>query len=379
MDLIGKQESKIQLFESYLKSDPANLDLMLELGDLYHQAGRLADALASFERALARAPGTVSARSRIASVYLTQHRFADAATVLSALIAAGESAPALFHNLGIALFYQDRFADAAESFAAAGANNPFNAANFKYLAYALHHEGRLADATDACEKWIAAENSPESLAYLSMLAFDGGKNDVAASLAQRVLATAPDNADANAIAGNLAIEEMEMLRAKACFERALARQPEHGRAWLGLGLVHLHEQHNDLAIAAIDKAVALMPTHAGTAVTLGWAKAIGQDAKGAEAAFRQAIEADRGFAEAHGGLAVALVELDRVAEAKQAIQIADKLNAANFGSVYAKSLLLKREGKDGLAGRLISKALDRSIVAGGKPITAYLAALTRRQ
>lgn len=68
---------------------------------------------------------------------------------------------------------------------------------------------------------------------------------------------------------------------------------------------------------------------------------------------------DRNFAESHGGLAVALINLGRIDDGQLSIKLADKLNSTNFGSVYAKSLLLQLNGQRNLADKLIAKALEK--------------------
>lgn len=100
-------EAAIQRYEKYARVDTGNAVLQLSLGDLYHQAGRFAEAIACYERCLAQAPDHKAARSRLASVLISQHRFAEAEESLRRLIAEGESDPGLLHNLGLTLYYQN--------------------------------------------------------------------------------------------------------------------------------------------------------------------------------------------------------------------------------------------------------------------------------
>jgi tetratricopeptide (TPR) repeat protein len=365
MASIEQLQQQIQRFSAFLKVDPDNRSLLLEMGELYHRAGQYDDALAYLVRLLELEPGSVVAQSRIASVYLSQHRFAEASTILQALAASGERSAALEHNLGIALFFQERHEEAAVRFAAArdaGLDTPTNA---KFLAYCLHHEGNLEGASAACEAWIAGDAGPAGRAYLSLLSFDAGDRERARDLALQVLADVPDNPDANAVAGSLALEDQDIDSANAHFTTVLAQQPDNGRALLGYGLTLLHREDHAGAVAALTRASDEMPGNAGTDVALGWTLLTGGDAAAAEIRFRIAIEHDRGFAEAHGGLASALVHLGRLDEARQAIAVASKLDRNNFGSVYAQAALLKLEQRSDLADRLIARALERAPVAGG--------------
>ena len=73
--------AKIQRFTTFLQADPDNSSLLLDLGDLQHQAGQFDAALASYGRAASLQPGSPAATARSAAVYLSQHRFAEAAAL----------------------------------------------------------------------------------------------------------------------------------------------------------------------------------------------------------------------------------------------------------------------------------------------------------
>ncbi|MDM5179179.1 tetratricopeptide repeat protein [Massilia sp. CCM 8695] len=366
-------QAQTERFESFLSSDPDNASLLTQLGELYLQAGKLDQALEAFQRVIALTPGAAVAHGRLATVYLALHRFGEAGASLQGLIDGGENDAALFHNLGLALYYQERYADAAKAFASAQQYGIDNANNARYLAHCLHHEGDLDAANAACEHWVSIAGDPDSNAYLSLVNFDMGERERAGALAQQVLAEHPDSVDANAVAGALALEKQDIDAASASFERILSQRADNGRAWLGLGLTLMHKQNNVDAIAAMTRASVCMPGHAGTLIALGWAKLNAGDAVGAEQAFRDAVDADRNFAESHGGLAAALVTQGRIEEAKLAMTLANKLDSANFGSVYTQAALLKLDGRAELADRLIERALRQSPLEGTPTLFEHLA------
>lgn len=371
--------AKIQRFTTFLQADPDNTSLLLDLGDLQHQAGQFDAALASYARVASLQPGGTAAPARTAAVYLTQHRFADAAALYQGLLAQGDAAPALQHNLGIALFYQGRYPEAALQFSAAAQGGLDVPANARYLANCLHHTGHLDEALQAAQQWYAQTDSPDSQAYLSLLYFDNGERDKARSAADAVLASQPDSVDAHAVRGALALEEQDIDTARASFDTVLAQRPDNGRAWLGKGLSQLYTDEQNDALDSLAKAEACMPEHAGTIVALGWAQlTTGRHAE-AEQTFRRAVEADRSFAESHGGLAAALVHLNRLDEARQAVTVANRLDPANFGAVYAKAALLKIDGHGQLADRLISRALQQRPTADTPTLQEYLTTFLARR
>lgn len=351
--------SKAEKYEAYVKTDPKNPLLWLSLGDLYHQLSRFDDAISCYERSLTESPNLHAARSRIAAVMISQHRFEAAEDQLRQLLNDSGKDPALLHNLGISLFYQERWQDAHDCFAEAEAAGLRAPTNYAYASRALHHLGKMPEAIDACRKWIETQTTPQSKGYLALLEMDEGNMAVAHELALEALSQAPDQTEAAIVVGNAAVERQEMAPAAARFNGVLRQEPDNGRAWLGIGLVHLYEEKHDLAIEALEKASRLMPRNSGTIVALGWARLASRDAVGAERTFRHAIEVDRAFGEAHGGLATALAFQAKVDPAREAIKTAMRLDKANFGAAFAHTVLLKMHGKDQQAQDLLAKLLQQ--------------------
>lgn len=364
--------NQVARFESYVRADPHNAKLWLNLADLYHRAGRLDEAIASFERCLTESPNERAAMSGIASVLISLHHFDQAEKRFRELIAQEPDNAVLRHNLGIALIYQERWSDAREQFEQAKQLGLHDARNLAYLARALHHLGKMPEAIEACQQWLQLAGSAEAKAYLALLYMDDGRMDLAQPLAAQVLVEAPDQIDASIVVGNAAIENQDMEKAAAEFRRTLQAQPQNGRGWLGLGLVHLYQEKHAEAIEALDRAVRLMPQNSGTIVALGWARLANRDARGAQDTFEQAIRVDRSFAEAHGGFATALAFQNKVDAAREAARVATRLDPANFGGAFANSILLTLQGKTVQAKERLAKLLHQSPAAGAKPLIDHL-------
>jgi tetratricopeptide (TPR) repeat protein len=368
MDSRGEIDTTIGRYESYVRADPGNALLWLNLGDLYHRVSRFDEAIACFERCLNDHPEYVSARSRLASVMISQHRFAEAEKVLRPLL---ESEPAdanLMFNLGLALYYQERWSEAERCFSDAidaGQRLPDAHA---YLARCQHRAGNMPDAIASCQRWLDSARDSESRGYLALLHMDHGDIAEAHRLALEALRHDPNNTDAGIVAGTASIEAQEMAAAGEQFGRILAREPDNARAWLGMGLVRLYEQRFADSIAALQRASELLPQASGILVTLGWAKLASRELAGAEQVFRRAVEVDRNFAEAHGGLASALALQSRADEASRAIARARRLNRDGFGAVFAQTVLLKLQGQEKQAVDLLANMLQQVPREGGQSL-----------
>jgi tetratricopeptide (TPR) repeat protein len=370
--------SNIGRYESYVRADPGNPLLWLNLGDLYHKASRLDEAIACFERCLHDHPEYSSARSQLASVMLTQHRFPEAERVLRQLLRESKPDASLFFNLGLSLYYQQCWPEAEEYFAKAKALGLASPDCYAYLARCRHYAGDMTQAIQLCQQWVDAAHDAESRGYLALLHMDHGDVAEAAKLAEEVLRSSPENTHAALVLGTASIESQEIARASEQFERILAREPDNARAWLGIGLARLYQQQHAAAVTALEKATQLLPESVGIRVTLGWATITARDLVRAEQVFRDALEIDHNFGEAHGGLAVALALQARVEQARESISRARRLDPHGFGAVFAQTILLKIQGKDQLATDILARMLLQAPRLDGKTLIEQIELFTRK-
>lgn len=358
----------IERYESYVRADPGNPLLWINLGDLYHRVGRFEEAIACFERCLHDHPQYVSARSRIGSVMISQHRFTEAERVFREVLNGAPEDANLLFNLGLALYFQEHWAEAERSFARSIALGQSLPEAHAYLARCLHRGGNMQAAIEACQHWLDSAQGTESRGYLALLHMDHGDMAQAHRLAREVLRQDPDNADAGIVAGTASMEEQEIAAAEEQFARILARESDNARAWLGMGLVRLYRQEHSEAVIAFERAAELLPASSGVFVTLGWAKIVARNLAGAEDVFRHALEVDRNFGEAHGGLATVLALQGRIDAARQAIARARRLNPQGFGAAFAQTLVLKQQGQEREAIDLLSNLLMQTPRQDAQPL-----------
>ena len=369
----------IDRYKAYLKADPQNHLLWLNLGDLYHRVSRFDEAIACYERCAEYTSNRAIPTSRIAAIMISQQRFAEAEKVFASLIEEGEQGPELLHNLGLARFYQEHWLEAQQCFEAvieAGLNTPDT---LHYLSRCLHQQGKMDEAIQIYKQRIGLLDDDDGKGYLALLQMDAGNMTTAEELAHTVLSTSPDNTDAGIVVGNANIEKQDMANAEPYFKKVIGLEPDNGRAWLGQGLVHLYRQEHAKAITIFEKTAQLMPKSAGILVTLAWAMLTSNDFAGAETIFRRAVDVDRNFAESHGGLAAALALQGKIAAAEVSLKRAAKLNKTNFGGVYAQSILLKLKGKDKLATEIVARALQQPPVEGALPLVDHISTYLQKR
>lgn len=377
-----QRDESIARHEAYLRADPGNAALCVALADLYHRAGRFDDAHATLQRCLAEHPGHAIARGRVAAVQISQHRFTDAEHTLVELAGEAPADAALRHNLGLARYYQGRWAEALEAFGQAralGLADPSSAAaNLAYLTMSHHHLGDTAAALEVGRQW-ASVGGDAAAGYVALVEMDHGDMAAAHRRAAAVLEREPGNIDAAIVEAMWSAEMQDIDTAKSHFDAVVRAEPDNARGWLGLGLTNLYEERSGEAIEALQTATRLMPRHAATLTTLAWARFVSRNLSAAERTFRDAIELDRGFAEAHGGLALTLVYMKRYAEARRETRIALRLNPGSFGAIYAKGALMALDGKRPQGEAEIAQALLRPIMSDGRSLTEHVQIYLRRQ
>jgi tetratricopeptide (TPR) repeat protein len=372
-------QDKIRRFEAYIKADPENELIWINLGDLYHQTGRFDEAVACFEKCLTFDQGNMIARGRLANVLISQHRFGEAEEIIRGIVQQTGEDNALLHNLGLTLFYQSRFEDAWKTFRQARERGLKAPANLAYMIYSLHMQNDTKTALDLAPNWLEESPGPETEGYVSLVELDHGDMDAARQRARQVIDQQPDNADANVVLGTWHMEQQEADKAADHFRQVVTSQPDNPRGWQGLGLIQMFQQNFSEAIKTFEKAQTFMPDNSTNHLLIGWAKLAAKDARAAEQSFRNAVNADRNFGEAHGGLATALVFQNRTDEARVEIKKAMGLDAKGFGALFAQSIAMQLKGQGKQATKLLAKVLEQPPLPRSKPLVEHIRHYVRTQ
>ena len=106
--------ARLQRHGGYLKSDPANPSLALEVAELHTRLGEFAEAESVLVTALGKQPADARLRSQLATTYIAANQPEKAIELLQSLLASGEAHPALRYNLAYALLFARRAEEARE-------------------------------------------------------------------------------------------------------------------------------------------------------------------------------------------------------------------------------------------------------------------------
>jgi tetratricopeptide (TPR) repeat protein len=348
------QSTRLDKLLGYLASDPDNVLLLMEAGDLAMLLTDWERAKELVEKVLSLSPNDAVSQYRLAVIFIQTGQAQNSVPLTQALLDSGEmhSAVRFAHAQGLALigryeeaqFILESLLSEADSFKEFG----------PLYIRVLHHLGKVEDALTYANGYQASHpNDATTQGMMSLLYLDNNDIEQAAKLSQQALQINPNNLDAQVTAGSVALAYEEEEKAKDFFEKALATQPNNGRAWVGKGLISMLAADLNTAKADFEKAIEFMPTHLGSYNTLAWIQILQKDYQGAKATLEKSLEKDDTFGETHGGLAVIAAMQNRWEDAKRLSEIAVRLQSDSFSGQFARSLVLNHRGHSDKAQALV--------------------------
>ncbi|MCA8067358.1 tetratricopeptide repeat protein [Burkholderia sp. AU38729] len=367
VDLQASQSRRAHLDRllSFLDEDSSNINLLADTAIAAFDASQFRlcnELLARHETIQPLTPSLVNVRGLSA---MSEGRFEAALADFRTLVE-NDANPVVGYNLAYASAMCGTFEPAADLNPACLEEVP-GAALLKLRA--LHHLGRFDEAV-RMGALLADQATPPSGftgAYASLL-FDLGDLANARRHAER----APDSADSLVIIGLAELEAGNLNRATELLERAADCNPLEARATLGRGLCLLAREHYQDAAVALDQAAGQLGRHAGSWLAAGWAWLFGGHPDVASERFQHAAALDRGFAEAHGSLAVALHVQGRRDDARHHAEIALRLDPASLSGTLAKTLELEAVNNIESANALKDVVLNRPLGTTGRTLAQSL-------
>lgn len=325
--------------ESYLASDPSNVELLGMAIDLNLAAGDIARAAGHAASARVQHPSNPFVAYRYGHTLIAQGMWREAAPLFAALLASNPHVNVAY-SLADCQLREGAYADALATLAPFRADQALPLEALTLTLRAMHHLGDFdgAAALAAAQAGrMAAE--PDFLAAASLALLDNGQVEQAADFAEQALRLGQRPVEALVTSATIALARTDTNLAIERFNEVLAQNPAEGRSWSGLGTASLLRRDLAGAHVQLEQAVRFMPGHIGSWHALGWCQLFEHDVDAAERSFTTALALDRNFGESHGALAVVAAHNGERAAASEAIERALRLDPGCLSARYAQMML----------------------------------------
>jgi tetratricopeptide (TPR) repeat protein len=166
-----------------------------------------------------------------------------------------------------------------------------------------------------------------------------GRRARAAKLLRRVLAQAPQHAEALRLKGLIALQENLHAKAEAALAEALALEPAHAVAWSNLGLAVAGQRRHDEALRHYERALALAPDFADAHGNRGLSLNALRRFDEALAAYDRAIALAPGHGDAWRNRGVCLNNLNRYDDAVASYDRAETLQPEDAAARWNRCLV----------------------------------------
>jgi protein O-GlcNAc transferase len=331
----GEDEQAIPILQHALDLSPNSTDAAYQLGLALQRSNRVQDAIPLFQKAAAAEPNNAEILTNLGMALCQAQQAKDAVPILQHAVALTPDNATSHQNLAAAYIQLSQFDDAIAQLRAALKLTP-NAPQLHYdLGLALKN---LDDAAAAIPELETAEKldpqQPEAPYLLGVLYLQAGRYDDAARELNLSLKLRPENGDGWATLGSVYNNLNKLPEAESALREAIKQLPQQPDPHLTLAAVLVKENQAAEATAERKKAADLMrgnmsrqraevSTHSGDTLLKSG------KVDDAIADFREALSFDPNYPEAHLGLASALEQQGKSAEAAAERQKAEVLQKAS--------------------------------------------------
>jgi tetratricopeptide (TPR) repeat protein len=360
---------RLERLLGFLGADPSNEQLLADAAGAAldaRQPAAAAEILDRHARPDELPPHLLNLRALAA---LQQGEAAEAVELFEALRATGGDAPPVRFNLASAHVLL------GDHSAALDLLDPEVVAAVRPAAllriHTLHRLDRPELALEEGEGLAAAR--PDDTALMGALA-SAAIDDERPELARRYALAGGSDPEAVAALGLLELNDHRPQESIPLFDSVLARDPNNARASIGKGMALLATGDTHGSLEHIDRGAEAFVDHPGSWIASGWAYYLAGDLAASRARFERALACDDNFAESHGALAVLDIAAGDHEEARRRLKVALRLDRNCFSAALASSMLLRAEGKDADADKVIGRAMHTPLGEDGYTVAQALAA-----
>lgn len=328
-------QDKLTRHLSFLEQDKTNLNLLVEISDLYLELDDIESAQIYLDKA-----NRIDREACLAQqglLYLNQGQFSQAKECFIEALNHTDT-PALRYNLGITYFISYDLEKAWEILSPLLEGDHHPDAEL-LMARILHRQGSLEEAVSLVEHVLEhnAEDT-DALGLGSLLYFDLNEEEMARESSARALELNPENYDARLV--NIMLRLMSQETTVEEIEELLQINPHDSRLWFALGNTYMTQGDLDSAVNTLQKAIEIYPDFYDCHIALAWCQLLNDHISEAHETYQNAAELVEELADAWGGLALIHALNEDFSQTELLINKANELNPGCFLTELAESVYM---------------------------------------
>jgi tetratricopeptide (TPR) repeat protein len=335
----GKWQEAADAAKTIIERSPQRADAWAKLALVSPQLNNLDEADYAAHKALEIEPQNVEALEALAIIRLRQQRIDEASVLAEKVVANASGSPRPLMILGSVRMAQQRLEEAESLLMSALDLEPL-AEVFANLGLLAMRKGELKAAISYAEQ--ATSKKPFLVNVWQLLAslyLQDGQNEAATRALEQLIKYEPDNVAALTSLGESYRKAGKITEALAAHERVMMLVPDYLNGLINYGTALQDANRIEEAEKVYEKVLNISPNQAEVLNNLGVLYKQDGDWEKALAAFESASRFQPENMDIHANLGCALAQLGRLAEAEQALAIANHADSKNTGSKLGYSII----------------------------------------
>ena len=334
MNLQSTQD-KLDRHLSFLQQDEHNLNLLLEVSNLYSELNDLDKVQVYLNKAKVINPEACLAPQGLLA--LKQGNIQEAKEYFQEALLHNNS-PDLHYNLGFTYYINNELDQALSILSSIKDPESLNSSQL-LIARILHQQNQLEQAISLLEEQVKQDpDEAEALGFLSLLYFDVNNEALAHEFSQRALELSPDLYDAQLVELMLRLLHQETNIEE--IEKLIEINPEDSRLWFALGSTYMSQGDFSSAEEHLQNTLKIHPEFYDCYIALAWCQLLNDKLDEAHETYQNAISTVDNLADGWGGLAIIYALNADLEKAEQLINKAQSLNPECFLTQIAQTIYL---------------------------------------
>lgn len=254
-----------RLYQTLLKENPDDKDLLARLGNVYIKSGDDEKALPVFQKIREKDSGDLEVLLTLGGIYRRIKKYDESVEVLNEALTAGAKREQVYYNLGFTYKFMERYEDAIDCFETVVTLNPTDVLAYNHLGTIYEAKGDYAAAILQYQKGLKIDQNHPILHLNLAKAYEHSENiEGAIHEYDAALRYKPGWGEAYADYASLLLKIGRVGDAQALGEQAISINENDARLQTILGDIYMAESDYESAEKKYSDSIKILPNHVQT-------------------------------------------------------------------------------------------------------------------